>query len=898
MQEQRSLNILYLCHYVSGVAQTHLDFVEGLLSHSKCKIRYFELAQDSQFRSGPLPDLGAFDAVLLHHNLNLYSARLPPGVISQLREFKGLKAAFAQDEYTTPDRFSAALAEIGVQLVFGCAGANWRDFYSQELLPGLRYVSTLPGYAPEGSGGFDSPPLASRPFDIIYRGSHLGHFYGQLGFEKAQIGQQMASRAARAGLRTDIEWDRSKQIYGAAWPAFLASGKATLITESGSSLIHRTDQQASLLHETKDLHLNSASAEDYLAKLGPYRELLKEDGRHVIATVSQKVFEAALSGTVMIAYEGDYAGILKPHEHYLPLKRDWSNIDEILTVLRDEEKLARITDRAKRDLIDSDRYSYAALARQVDAELAAAISALGLSRPSPAKTIARHHFPWPSEALAGAALTRAQALEAKAPVLLLLILRRILLGVFGFFKPVLPQKLVRLSGAVGNKALHFAFLIFGRFRSEETARTVFKNQIRRVLSDLGIFFSLLPAAIKGRFTRSRKSSGKNVFIGLNECTGNIGKIQETLRASGYSVHSKSISYPMYEHYRYGEIIDPRTYYLPVAFNNAACFEISGAEFRRNQAVKRADLQRVLSGFDIVIYNTSLSFLAAALDYALVRISGAKLVVFHCGDDVRYRPISNQIYRRICKVAVGTFEPLYDSHKIGFMLRRLWLQKMAQWWADALFTTFEQATFLTKPGHQFQIPIAPLADSVSPRGGPVRILHAPSDRKVKRTDIVLSAIKILEGRGLDFRFTLLESAPNTEVLEQLRSSDIVIDQPNILFGVLIREAMSAGAVVVGIPDFSGQEHLSGAPIVPFMPEAGHLADTLESLIRDPGKLFDFRTRSLGYAKDHFSPEAFTAYFERVLQGRAEPEVKPLPNQKKLCLEFADSPLKKILIRLMM
>jgi hypothetical protein len=47
----------------------------------------------------------------------------------------------------------------------------------------------------------------------------------------------------------------------------------------------------------------------------------------------------------MVLFEGRYSGVLKPHRHYIPLKKDFSNFDEVVAKIRDVEGLQEMVDR-------------------------------------------------------------------------------------------------------------------------------------------------------------------------------------------------------------------------------------------------------------------------------------------------------------------------------------------------------------------------------------------------------------------------------------------------------------------------------------------------------------------------------------------------------------------------
>ena len=55
---------------------------------------------------------------------------------------------------------------------------------------------------------------------------------------------------------------------------------------------------------------------------------------------------------------GEYSGILKPNVHYIELKKDHSNLKDVIDSLYDEDRRMKIVKKAYKDIIDSDKYTY------------------------------------------------------------------------------------------------------------------------------------------------------------------------------------------------------------------------------------------------------------------------------------------------------------------------------------------------------------------------------------------------------------------------------------------------------------------------------------------------------------------------------------------------------------
>jgi hypothetical protein len=68
----------------------------------------------------------------------------------------------------------------------------------------------------------------------------------------------------------------------------------------------------------------------------------------------------------MILFTGQYSGLIQPNEHYIELKKDFSNIDAVIARLEDLEDLERLADRAFDRLVGSGDFSYRQLVKLVD----------------------------------------------------------------------------------------------------------------------------------------------------------------------------------------------------------------------------------------------------------------------------------------------------------------------------------------------------------------------------------------------------------------------------------------------------------------------------------------------------------------------------------------------------
>jgi hypothetical protein len=351
---RRRILVLYDHHWLH--VKTIADYLAAFHRYSESVVCYATSFGHCRF------DLDSFDAVVVHYSVKVcYPGHLSPSFERALRKARRLKVLFLQDEYEATDANRAAIRDLGVRLVFTCVPPeSIEKVYPRADFPGVEFVHVLTGYVPLDATGAVQPPMRQRATLIGYRGRSLGFWYGDLGQEKRLIGQRMRAICDAHGLRTDIEWDEKSRIYGDDWLRFLAGCKATLGTESGANVF---DFDGGLtIAIQRELLRNPAVGYDEIRA----RYLSGVEGSIVMNQISPKVFEAIACRTALILFEGRYSGVLEPEKHFIPLRKDFSNIDNVLQRLQDDDYLEALAARAYDDVVGSDRHSYRALVRVFD----------------------------------------------------------------------------------------------------------------------------------------------------------------------------------------------------------------------------------------------------------------------------------------------------------------------------------------------------------------------------------------------------------------------------------------------------------------------------------------------------------------------------------------------------
>ena len=85
--------------------------------------------------------------------------------------------------------------------------------------------------------------------------------------------------------------------------------------------------------------------------------------------------------TPMILFRGRYSGIIEPEAHYIPLEKDFSNVDQVLERLNDLPALEVMADHAYEHLVASGRFGYRCFAEMLAGEFVKRYDSLAASRP-------------------------------------------------------------------------------------------------------------------------------------------------------------------------------------------------------------------------------------------------------------------------------------------------------------------------------------------------------------------------------------------------------------------------------------------------------------------------------------------------------------------------------------
>jgi hypothetical protein len=333
------------------------------------------------------------DAVIFHYTflaVRLFDPLwgLSNDRVAFVRDLRCPKAIVPHDEQTRSDRLCWLAREYGVTHVFTPASPlAWPMIYEGLDFDAVSFMTVLTGYVDEETvtqTAERARPQHERSIDIGYRAWASWPFFGRHGLLKVELGDRVAERAPDMGLVVDISRYAKDALLGDSWFDFLLKCKYTLGVEGGSSVFDRDGSIMASTHEYLRRH-PGASFEEVEAACFP-----GQDGLFDYRLLGPRHFEAVLTKTCQVLVEGEYGGALKAGLHYVPVKRDLSDIDEVLAVVKADTERDAMVERAYQDIIASGKWTYEAFANQVLDTTLEAVDWVRSARPAPGGLLDRN----------------------------------------------------------------------------------------------------------------------------------------------------------------------------------------------------------------------------------------------------------------------------------------------------------------------------------------------------------------------------------------------------------------------------------------------------------------------------------------------------------------------------
>jgi hypothetical protein len=254
-------------------------------------------------------------------------SRLEKHYISFLRQLP-YKVALPQDEYQNPLIRDSFLSAINVNEIYTIFLNEIDILYPQCVNKETLFSLGFTGYLDQSVVEYSSRKWNSwdRDFLITYRTQPQSFIFGEIGRLKTKIADFFLSIFDESIEPINITYNSKDVFSGNSWYDFLLNSKFVLGSLSGSSFIDFDGRLQNYdLLDFVDIGLYE--------KIYPEYKLLNSE----LTAISPRNLEASVFGCCQILIESDYGSIFKPWEHYIPLKRDFSNIEEVKSAMNDDK---------------------------------------------------------------------------------------------------------------------------------------------------------------------------------------------------------------------------------------------------------------------------------------------------------------------------------------------------------------------------------------------------------------------------------------------------------------------------------------------------------------------------------------------------------------------------------
>lgn len=181
------------------------------------------------------------------------------------------------------------------------------------------------------------PSKTNKVYDIVFYGAKYGIFTGDS--ERNNLIESIANLTPQ--LKNKINIGKNTNLPRNRWVELLQLGKATVGAEAGTYYL---DKNGSLLEQSKEFVQQnpSASLDNLLEEIFHNTSIKYVSGK----AISSRHFEPVGTKTCQILLEGSFNGILKEGEHYIPVRKNFSNLNEAIDFYLDFDLRNKIVENA------------------------------------------------------------------------------------------------------------------------------------------------------------------------------------------------------------------------------------------------------------------------------------------------------------------------------------------------------------------------------------------------------------------------------------------------------------------------------------------------------------------------------------------------------------------------
>ena len=272
-----------------------------------------------------------FDLIILMHSVLGDNVEIIIPFEQVLKERTGKLLSFVGNEYDVMRKKKAFLQSVEADYIASQLPREAHTFVYKELSAQLID-------APHAlNENIYRPSKSNKVYDIAFSGAKYGIFIGDQ--ERNNLIETMANLTPQ--LKNKINIGRNTNLPRNLWVELLQSAKATVGAEAGTYYL---DRNGSLLEQSKKYVQQNpdANLDDLMEKIFDNTSIEYVSGK----AISSRHFEPVGTKTCQILLEGNFNGILKEGEHYISVKKNFSNLKDIIDVYSDHDLRNQIVERA------------------------------------------------------------------------------------------------------------------------------------------------------------------------------------------------------------------------------------------------------------------------------------------------------------------------------------------------------------------------------------------------------------------------------------------------------------------------------------------------------------------------------------------------------------------------